>query len=64
VVALYEQDRAATAAGLRCYRVPARRAINSRADRRGPVDELVVTNLPRSGAVELQFDRPGRRRSN
>jgi len=30
--------------GLR--RVPARRAINTRADRRGYVDEVVVSNLP------------------
>ena len=44
IVALYE-NRAARRAGLRCYRVTARRAINSRSDRRGPVEELVVTNL-------------------
>lgn len=31
--------------GLRIYRVPARRAINSRASSRGPVDELIVTNV-------------------
>ena len=31
-------------AGLEIQRVPARRAINSRATRRGPVDELVITN--------------------
>ncbi len=30
----------------RVERTPARRAINSRADRRGPIDELVVTNFP------------------
>jgi DNA adenine methylase len=44
IVALYGQ-RTATSAGLTMRRVPARRAINTRADRRGPVDELVVTNL-------------------
>jgi DNA adenine methylase len=36
---------AARSAGLRIRRVAARRAINSRADRRGPVDELIVSNL-------------------
>ena len=34
----------ARVAGLRVRRVPARRAINSRAARRGPVDELIITN--------------------
>lgn len=34
----------AARAGLRVRRVPARRAINSRADLRGPVDELIVSN--------------------
>ena len=33
-------------AGLRVRRVPARRAINSRASARGPVDELIITNSP------------------
>ncbi len=35
---------AARTAGLTIQRVPARRAINSRAARRGPVDELIITN--------------------
>jgi DNA adenine methylase len=34
----------ARTAGLAVQRVPARRAINSRATRRGPVDELIITN--------------------
>jgi DNA adenine methylase len=34
----------ARAAGLMVEHVPARRAINSRATRRGPVDELIITN--------------------
>jgi DNA adenine methylase len=34
----------ARTAGLVVQRVPARRAINSRATRRGPVDELIITN--------------------
>jgi DNA adenine methylase len=37
---------AARRARLTVTRVPARRAINSRAARRGPVDELVITNAP------------------
>lgn len=49
VTALYEHDAAATGAGLRAWRVPARRAVNSKADRRGAVSELVVSNVPRAG---------------
>ena len=45
VVALYD-TREARRAGLRCRRVPARRAINSRADRRGPIEELIVSTRP------------------
>lgn len=37
--------RTAVSAGFQMRRVPARRAINTRADRRGVVDELVVSNL-------------------
>jgi DNA adenine methylase len=49
VVALYDQ-RAVRRAGLKCWRVSARRAINSRSDRRGEVEELIVTNVtPRHG---------------
>ncbi len=44
---LYDQNDTARRAGLRAFRVPARRAINSKAARRGPVDEYVITNLPR-----------------
>ena len=45
VETLYASN-AARAAGLVTLRVPARRAINSRASARGPVDELIVTNAP------------------
>ena len=45
VLELFEADGLARAAGLRAVRVPARRAINTRADRRGAVEELLVTNL-------------------
>jgi DNA adenine methylase len=54
IVALYS-SRAARDAGLVVTRVPARRAINSRASARGPVDELIVSNVPerpRSDALE------------
>lgn len=44
ILSLY-QTRAAKQAGLRCFRIPARRAINSRADRRGVIEELVVSNV-------------------
>jgi DNA adenine methylase len=44
---LYEHDERATRAGLRVWRVQARRAINSRGAARGPVDELLITNIAR-----------------
>ncbi len=45
IAELYERNRAARAAGLRAIRIPARRAINSNAARRGPVDEFLITNI-------------------
>lgn len=42
---LYEENEAVTAAGLRTFRFPARRSVNSRPDRRGLVEELVVSNV-------------------
>jgi DNA adenine methylase len=42
---LYADDRHARDAGLRAFTVPARRAINSRVSRRGPVLEFVITNI-------------------
>ena len=45
IAELYEHNAAALAAGVRTYRVPARRAINSNPARRGPVEELVMTNV-------------------
>ena len=45
VTGLYEGNAAVSAAGLRTWRFPARRAVNSKADRRGTVEELVVSNL-------------------
>jgi DNA adenine methylase len=44
IAALYESNADAGAAGLRAIRVPARRAINSNAARRGAVEEFLITN--------------------
>jgi DNA adenine methylase len=61
IIAAYG-SREARAAGLEIARVPARRAINSRASARGPVDELIISNVtagPRSGGIEsLRGTRP------
>lgn len=46
---LYEDNTAARDAGLRTWRFPARRSVNSRPDRRGLVEELVVSNVPPLG---------------
>lgn len=43
--ALYDGNAAAEAAGLRAYKVPARRAVNSVAARRGVVEEYLITNV-------------------
>lgn len=45
IAALYDTSAAARAAGLRATRVRARRAVNSDAARRGPVDEFLISNL-------------------
>ena len=45
IAALYETNADARAAGLRTFRVPARRAINSNGSRRGVVEEFLITNL-------------------
>src|SRR5262249_3159139 len=45
IAALYETNRVAHEAGLRAVRVPARRAINSNAARRGAVEEFLITNV-------------------
>ena len=44
---LYESDKEVKGAGLRCYKIPARRAINSKATRRGVVEEYIITNVAR-----------------
>jgi DNA adenine methylase len=45
IATLYENDPEARRAGLRVLRVPARRAINSNAARRGAIDEFLITNI-------------------
>ena len=45
IAALYENNREARAAGLQTFRVPALRAINSNAARRGVIDEYLITNV-------------------
>ena len=42
---LYDGNADAEGAGVRAHRVAARRAINSNAARRGPVEEYVITNV-------------------
>ncbi|HEY3381708.1 MAG TPA: Dam family site-specific DNA-(adenine-N6)-methyltransferase [Vicinamibacterales bacterium] len=46
---LYERDETARRAGLSAHRVPARRAINSKASARGQVLEYIITNVPERG---------------
>ena len=60
ICALYENNDAATAAGLKAWRFPARRSINSRPDRRGLIEELIVSNVPPRDAwamSAMQFAR-------
>jgi DNA adenine methylase len=46
IAALYDANAAARQAGLQTHRVPARRAINSKPSRRGPVFEYVIVHAP------------------
>jgi DNA adenine methylase len=48
IAALYGSAEA-RAAGLRSIRIPARRAVNSDAARRGPVEEFLISNLSATG---------------
>lgn len=45
IASLYDDNQAARTAGLRAHRVPARRAINSRAAGRGAVLEYLISNV-------------------
>ena len=47
IASLYDGNADAERAGLRAHKVPARRAINSNASRRGHIDEYVITNVRR-----------------
>lgn len=46
VAELYDGNRDAERAGLRAYKIPAKRRINSNAARRGSVLEYLITNIP------------------
>lgn len=48
------RTRAARQARIAIHRVPARRAINSRGSSRGPVDELIITNVRATALASLQ----------
>lgn len=48
IAALYDGNAEVEQAGIRAYKVPARRAINSNATRRGPIQEYVITNVARA----------------
>ena len=45
ICSLYENNAPVTAAGLKAWRFPARRSINSRPDKRGLIEELIVSNV-------------------
>lgn len=50
IAELYDGNPSAEAAGLTVFKVPARRAINSKASERGEVMEYLITNIPRRAA--------------
>jgi DNA adenine methylase len=57
---LYRRNDAVKAAGLRALTIPARRAINSRATRRGAIKEYLITNLPARPAARPAGRASGR----
>jgi DNA adenine methylase len=61
ITALYDENREARDARLRALRVPARRAINSNAAGRGPVEEYLITNAPSHGAPDVAAHPPAHR---
>ncbi len=50
ITELYANNKEVATAGFRCHTVPARRAINSTATRRGMVNEYLITNIATSTA--------------
>ncbi|MEQ1909979.1 MAG: Dam family site-specific DNA-(adenine-N6)-methyltransferase, partial [Vicinamibacterales bacterium] len=50
---LYDGNRDTRGAGLRALRVPARRAVNSKAAGRGLVDEYLITNIEAATAAVI-----------
>jgi DNA adenine methylase len=60
---LYRRNADVKAAGLRALTIPARRAINSRATRRGAIREFLITNLPARPAARATRQTAGRGRS-
>lgn len=61
ILSLYEDRPEVRAAGLDVVQVPARRAINSHAGRRGPVSESLIMNLPAREPEEVERREPIRR---
>ena len=58
MTSLYENNAAIAEAGFRTWRFPARRSVNSRPDRRGLVEELVVSNIPPRAEPGESYSRP------
>lgn len=58
VSVLYEHNERARAAGLYAWRVPARRAVNSNAQRRGAIEELIVSNVVPRAAWAVSRGEP------
>lgn len=56
---LYETNRPAQCAGLRAHKVPARRAINSKASHRGDVEEYIISNVVPTLASSLRAPSAG-----
>lgn len=59
IAGLYASNASARAAGLHALKVPARRAVNSNASRRGPVDEFLITNISRAIDTKDAKDEKG-----
>ena len=47
ITRLYDRNEDVRSVGLGAHTVSARRAINSKAEKRGPVLEYLITNIPR-----------------